>query len=135
MSKVNVKIVAVLAALTALLLVSLVRAKGRAERTSCGNYMVSIGSAARLWANDNGDRFPPDLLSMSNEVISPKILICPGDHSCKASASWASFTPEQSSFEMVTPSLREGDTNVVFFRCRIHGSVGYADGSVFVNGK
>src|SRR5437867_9258027 len=125
----------VLASSAAWFLVARVRAKQRAELLGCGNYMVAIGFAARVWANDNRDRFPPDLLSMSNEVISPKILICPGDHSRKPSASWASFTPEQSSFEMVTPSLRDGDTNAVFLRCKIHGSVGYADGSVFVNGK
>jgi len=111
------------------------RVNKRSDLIGCGNYMVSICFAARLWANDNGDRLPPDLLSMSNEVTTPKIFICPGDHSRKPSASWATFTPKQSSFEIVTPSLRDGDTNSVFLRCKIHGSVGYADGSVFVNGQ
>ena len=111
------------------------RAKQRTELLGCGNYMASICSAARMWANDHGDRFPSDLLSMSNEVATPKIFICPGDHSRKPSASWATFTHEQSSFELVTPSLRDGHTNAALFRCKIHGSVGYADGSVFVNGK
>jgi len=54
---------------------------------------------------------------------------------CRPSASWASFTSEQSSFEIVTPSLRDGDTNAAFLRYKIHGSVGYGDGSVFVNGQ
>ena len=128
-------VVAVLAGGVACLLVARGCAKQRTELIGCGNYMVAIGFAARMWANDNGDHFPPDLLSMSNEVIAPKILICPGDHLRKPAATWASFTPEQSSFEMVTPSLRDGNTNAVFLRCKIHGSVGYADGSVFVNGK
>ena len=126
-------VVAVLAGSAACFLIA--RAKQRAELFGCGNYMASVCLAGRMWANDNGDRFPSDLLSMSNEVVTPKILICPGDRSRKPAASWASFTPEQSSFEMVTPSLRDGDTNEVFLRCKIHGSVGYADGSVFVNGK
>ena len=111
------------------------RVKHRVDLHGCGNSMVAICFAGRTWAMDNGSRFPPDLLSMSNEVITPKILICPGDHSRKPAVSWASFTPEQSSFEIVTPSLPDGDTNSVFLRCKIHGSVGYADGSVFVNGK
>ncbi len=97
--------------------------------------MAAICLAARSWAVDYGDRSPPDLLSLSNEVCLPKIYICPGDRSRKPAANWASFTPEQSSFEIVTPDLRSGDTNAVFLRCKIHGSVGYADGSVFVNGK
>ena len=111
------------------------RAKQRAEGLGSGNYMLSICFAGRMWANDNGDRFPPGLLSMSNEVVTPKIFICPGDRARKPSAGWASFTPEQSSFELVTPSLLAGDTNAVFLRCKIHGSVGFADGSVFVKGK
>ena len=128
-------VLAVLAGGAACVLIARDRAKQRAELLGCGNYMVSVCSAARMWANDNGDRLPPDLLSMSNEVTTPKIFICPGDHSRKPSSSWASFTPEQSSFEIVTPSLRVGDTNAAFLRCKIHGSVGYGDGSVFVNGQ
>lgn len=128
-------IVAVFASGGACFLFTRDRAQQRAELHGCGNYMVAIGLAARMWANDNGDRFPPDLLSLSNEVVTPKILICSGDYSREPPANWASFTPAQSSFEMVTPSLRDGDTNAVFLRCKIHGSVGYADGSVFVNGK
>jgi len=116
--------------------VALHRAKQRAGSIGCGNYLVSIGCAARLWSSDHGgDRFPPDLISMSNEVITPKILVCPGDRSRQPAVSWGSFTPGQSSFEVVTPSLRDGDTNRVFLRCKVHGSVLYGDGSVFVCGQ
>src|SRR6185503_2887196 len=108
--------------------------KQRAGSHACGNYMVSIGFAARLYAEDHDDYLPSDLLSMSNEVIAPKILVCPGDHSRRPAASWAVFTPADSSYEIVTPHLREGDTNLVFLRCKIHGHVGYGDGSVFVDG-
>ena len=128
--------VAVLIAGVAVAAFALNRAKQRVGFIGCGNYLVSIGCAARLWSSDHGgDQFPPDLISMSNEVISPKILVCPGDHSRQPAASWASFTPEQSSFEIVTPSLRDGDTNRVFLRCKIHGNVLYGDGSVFVHGQ
>ena len=128
-------VIAALATITACLLIGRTWAKHRMELHGCGNYMKAICMAARMWANDNGDRLPPDLLSMSNEVVAPKIYVCPGDHSRKRPTSWALFTPEQSSFELVTPNLPDGDTNVVFLRCKVHGSVGYADGSVFVNGK
>jgi len=57
--------------------------KQRAAIHGCGNHMLSICVAARMWANDNGNRFPSELRSMSNEVITPKILICPGDRSHK----------------------------------------------------
>src|SRR5262245_26042402 len=130
--------VIILAAVLVAVLLALVfaapSAKRRAESMQCGNYLVAIGCAARMWANDHADHFPSDLLSMSNELVATKILICPGDHSQQRAASWASFAPERSSYEIVTPGLRDGDTNGVFLRCKIHGSVCYGDGSVFVNG-
>jgi hypothetical protein len=116
--------------------IALNRAKQDVGFIECGNSLVSIGFAARLWSDDNGgERLPSDLISMSNEVTTPKILVCPGDQLRQQAASWATFTPEQSSFEMITPGLRAGDTNQVFLRCRIHGSLLYGDGSVFVRGK
>src|SRR5258706_449388 len=106
-------------------------AKRRAESMQCGNFIVSIGCAARLWASEHDGHLPSDLISMSNEVVTPRIFICPGDHSRSRAASWAAFTPAQSSYELVTSGLRDGDTNGVFLRCRIHGHVGYADATVF----
>ena len=124
-----------LAAVVVVLALVAPSAKQKAGSVQCGNYMVSICFAARLWADDNDGHLPSDFLSMSNEVIMTKILICSGDHSRRPAASWASLTPARSSYEIVTPGLPEGDTNSVFLRCKIHGSVGYADGSVFVNGQ
>ncbi len=45
---------------------------------------------------------------------------------------WASFTLDNSSYEIVTPRLRDGDSNGVFLRCKFHHNHrGYADGTVF----
>jgi hypothetical protein len=68
---------------------------------------------------------------MSNELIMTKILICPAEHKRQPAASWASFTSENSSYEILVGGLRDGDTNGVFLRCKIHGHLGYADGTVF----
>jgi len=126
-------VIIVVALVIASSLPGFMRANQRTASSRCGNFLVSIGCAARLWAGDQGvGRFPPDLVSMSNE-LTPNFLVCPGDRRQPASA-WASFTADQSSFEVVTPSVLEGDTNHVFLRCKIHGNVLYGDGSVFVNG-
>ena len=109
--------------------------KQRTGSLACGDYMTSIGCAARNYADDHDGNLPSDFLSMSNEVSTPKILVCPGDHSRQPAASWAVFTPEDSSYEIVTPHLRDGDTNLVYVRCKIHGNVLYGDGSVFVDGQ
>jgi competence protein ComGC len=91
-------------ALLALLLPALARAKGKSTRISCVNNLKQIGTAYRVWENDNGDRYPAlqsmakggwnELLTnadqgflcwtnyaiMANELgQAPKILVCPSD--------------------------------------------------------
>jgi len=127
--------IAIFAFVLVLVVVALViaapSAKRKAESVQCGNYMASICCAARLWASDHDRHLPSELLAMSNEVSTPKILVCPGDHSRRPAANWATFTPADSSYEIVTPGLPDGDTNGVFLRCKIHGHTGYADATVF----
>lgn len=108
----------------------------KAEAISCGNSMIAIGLAARIWAEDNrnynnSDYYPSNLASMSNEIGTLKVLLCPSDHSRNTAANWDSLTPDNSSYEIVTKELHAGDTNGVFLRCKIHGFVGYADGAVY----
>ena len=64
---------------------------------------------------------------MSNELSNAKILICPSDHSRQPATSWASFTSNNCSYEIVAPGMRQSDTNTVFLHCKIHGYVGFAD--------
>jgi hypothetical protein len=68
---------------------------------------------------------------MSVELASPRMLICPGDHSRQPATNWSAFDSSHSSYEVVTTNLLAGDTNGVFMRCKIHGHLGYADGTVF----
>ena len=106
-------------------------ASRQGQSAQCGNNMVAIVSAARLWSNDNGDHFPRDFLVMSNELTSPHILKCPSDKSRPRLASWAGFTASQSSYEILAPGVAESDTQAVYLRCQIHGHLGYVDGTVF----
>ncbi|MGD0251548.1 MAG: hypothetical protein ABSC01_02500 [Verrucomicrobiota bacterium] len=111
---------------------SLPRLKKHAESVSCGNYMSSICFAATVWADDNGNRMPADFLSMSNELATPRILICPGDHSRQTATNWTSFTAKNSSYEIIAPSISDDDTNTVWLRCVIHTNhLGYVHGYVF----
>ena len=103
------------------------------DSVACGNYLLSIACTAHLWSGDHGDRLPPDLVCLSNELNVPKILICPGDHTRPPAPKWTAFSPTNSSYELATPGLLmdASDTNTVILRCKFHGSVAYADGSVF----
>jgi prepilin-type processing-associated H-X9-DG protein len=92
-------IIAVIAILAAMLLPALASAKRKAQRINCVNNLKQDGLAFRLWEGDNGDKYPMAVSTnkggtmeyaeggnafrhfqvMSNELNTPKILICPAD--------------------------------------------------------
>lgn len=117
--------------IAALLCLSAPRLRRYAESMSCGNYISSIGYGARMWALDNSNHLADNFLCMSNELITPKILICPSDKVRKTAESWASFTTNNCSYEILRSNLPDDDFTNAFFRCTIHGHLGYADGTVF----
>lgn len=108
----------------------LANAKEKAQSIACINNLKQLGLAARIWATDNGDVLPPSFLAMTNEMGSPKILVCPADPSHQPAADWASFTMANTSYEFLAPSGSETEPQRVVFRCPIHGHVCLADGSV-----
>jgi hypothetical protein len=115
-----------------MLLPALAKAKSKAQSINCVSNLKQIGLAARLYANDHGDVFPKDFVSMKNELPSPKVLFCPNDPAKPGTlpSDWSKVDPERFSYEFVAPGAREDDPRRVVFRCRIHGHVCHADGSV-----
>jgi hypothetical protein len=101
-----------------------------AESVMCGNYMSSIGTATHAWALENRNFLPTNFVVMSNQLATTRVLICPGDRSRQPAKDWASFTPVNSSYALLTPGAPWNTTNA-FLRCQIHGHLGYADGTVF----
>jgi prepilin-type processing-associated H-X9-DG protein len=92
-------IVAVLAILAAMFLPALARAKKKSSKIGCVNNLKQSGLAFRIWAGDNNDQYPMvtpvanggtkefdigadtfrHFQVMSNELSTPKILVCPED--------------------------------------------------------
>ena len=92
-------VIAVIAILAAMLLPALAAAKRKAQRIACVNNLKQCGLAFRIWEGDNGDKYPMAVSTaqggtmeytdgantfrhfqvMSNELSTPKILICPAD--------------------------------------------------------
>lgn len=105
-------------------------AKERADRIKCVNNLKNLGLAARVYATDNNDVFPPDILSMTNEMGSTKILVCPSDTQHTAAANWQEFGPANLSYEYLAPSGNFLEPNQVMFRCSIHNNICLTDGSV-----
>jgi hypothetical protein len=107
------------------------KAKERAMSIACVNNLKQFGLAVRTWALDNNDSNPPNVLSMSNELSTPKVLFCPADTTRQAATDWTSFSTANCSYEFLAPSENtDADPQRVLSRCPIHGHIGLADGSV-----
>jgi prepilin-type N-terminal cleavage/methylation domain-containing protein len=99
-------VIAIIGILAAMLLPALQSARLRAVRASCVNNIRQMGLGIHVWAGDNGDRLPTQVSPasggpanqaqlmanppnagyvyqvfgvMSNELNTPKIVVCPGD--------------------------------------------------------
>ena len=104
-------------------------AKAKAMRINCLNNLKQIGLAARIWSNKHQDILPEDFLTMSNELNTPKILVCPADRQHAQASNWAEFGPANSSYEILSPGINELHPDVVYVRCPIHHNVGTVDGA------
>jgi len=107
-------------------------ARAKALSIHCVNNLKQIGLAVRLWAMDHADVSPPDMLSMSNELNTPKILVCPADTNRVPAKTWQSFTAANVSYQYLTPTDPSADTEPTRLMtiCPIHGHIGLCDGSV-----
>jgi prepilin-type N-terminal cleavage/methylation domain-containing protein len=121
-------VIAIIAILASLLLPALARAKARAQRIGCTSQLKQVGLAHRLFSNDHGDKFPFDVNDteggskgttepgatvdggsaiaiyrcLSNELVTPKVLVCNSDGS-KARASDFLYNSAVSFGKQATP--------------------------------
>ena len=102
-------VIAIIAILAAMLLPALAAAKKKAQKISCVNNLKQVGLSFRLWEGDNGDKYPMAVSTssggameytartiafaatvaspyaalnfqvMSNQLSTPKVLMCPSD--------------------------------------------------------
>jgi len=107
-------VIAIIAILAGLLLPALAKAKAKAQKIACTNNLKQVGLSFRIFANDNGDTFPMSISTnqggsseykvnagqpapntfmhfavMSNELSTPKVVVCPSDAGRNQATNWA----------------------------------------------
>lgn len=122
--------VAAQSGLTAEDLEAMEAAKAKSQSIQCINNLKNIGLALRIWATDHQDTFPMDLLSLTNELSTPKLLTCPSDTARSVAPNWASFTSGNLSYEFLAPGGTDAEPTCVAARCLIHRHIALSDGSV-----
>jgi hypothetical protein len=143
--------------LTGMLLPALTRAKGRAQRINCVNNLKQIGLAFRTWELDNNEQFPFNVSTnkggtlelclpgedgfdqnswlhfqvMSNELSTPKILLCPADATKQAASDFDHLHALNVTYQVHSGAeVSDANPQLILALCPVHRNVLLSDGSV-----
>ena len=132
-------VIAVVVLLAVLVLPSMTRTNRRSPRINCVSNLKQIAVGFRIWSNDHDDKFPwqvsmantgtlelvngpsvsPHCLIASNELYSPKILVCPSDSKRAKVIAWPEFDDKRLSYfiglnadETKPQAILSGDRNI-----------------------
>ncbi len=121
-------VIAIIALLASLLLPALSRAKDQGgSDAACISNLRQIGLGIRLWADDQGDKYPWNvpisdggaqatdnwadyLRACSNQVVNTKVLVCPSDLQKTAATTWAAMRGDKNASYLIGLSFTQART-------------------------
>jgi len=120
-----VMLIAVVIVVGVLVLPTIAKRNARSSKIGCVNNVKQIGLSIRMWSDDNGGRSPSQVPAneggakedvergvasryfqvMSNELGTPKIVVCPEDIGRKAATDFATLTRSNLSYFVVPEAV------------------------------
>ena len=97
------------------------------ETRRCGKHLAVISQAAQVWANTHNGRLPSGFIIMSNELVTPRLLLCPGDKLREPADNWQAFTSANSSYQIWEDASDTKDLpleilqKMGYLYCKVHG--------------
>ena len=152
-----VPFIAVIGLLAAIAIPNFIAARNMAQANQSENNLKQIAVAFRMWEGDHGDKYPWNVsqtkggvqelcqtgtdgfeknpaavfMVMSNELSTPRILVCPNDPGKQPAADFQHLTANNISYELRTgTNVSDSNPEEILAVDPINGIVLHCDGSV-----
>lgn len=143
--------------IASMLLPALGKAKARAQEVNCMNNLRQVGLSFKIWQLDHQDLFPGNVSTndggvreitetneaehtarnpaqlfqvLSNELATPKVLVCPADTGKQIAPGFVQLSPANISYELHSYPGIETNLESALAVCPIHHHSVLVDGSV-----